>query len=463
MKLVILAGGGGTRLFPLSRGGYPKQFLSLDGEKSLLADTIHRFKGILKSSDIIVVTNEKYHFHVRAELAKCGVTDAHLILEPAARNTTGAIALAAKYCLEVLGCEKEEVLYISPSDHIIRPLVKFHAVVRDGIRLAATGKVITFGIKPDKPKTGYGYIHAGTAYDCGFNVEAFQEKPDLKTAQEYIEAGDYYWNSGMFAFSIDTFYSELKRYQPEIYSMAAEHTYDGLLTSFTDLPDISIDYAIAEKSDKVVMVPFTAYWNDIGSWDAIYEVLEKDENGNAIQGDVLPVDCKNTLVMGKSRLIAGIGLEDVLIVETDDVILVAKKGESQKVKEIVSRLKAQGRSEAEEASTVYRPWGSYTVLGEGPGYKIKKIMVKQGHALSLQMHYHRSEHWMVTTGTAQVTVGEDVHWVHKGESIYVPKTTKHRLYNPGKIPLEIIEIQNGDYLEEDDIVRFEDNYGRVSH
>jgi mannose-1-phosphate guanylyltransferase/mannose-6-phosphate isomerase len=460
MKVIILAGGGGTRLFPLSRTCFPKQFMKIDSEKSLLSQTVTRFMKMVNSSDIVIVTNQDYIHHVKAELAECGATSTRILLEPVARNTAPAIALAARYCLEELGASTDEVMFISTSDHIIRPDDVFIKSVQQALDLASQGKIVTFGIRPDKPETGYGYIQAGSPCGCGYVVESFREKPDRGTAEKYLAAGNYYWNSGMFAFTIGCFMEELNAHQTDIYSLASS-TVSEMKMQFENMPNISIDYAVAEKSDRVVTIPLTAYWNDIGSWDAIYDVLDKDKNGNALKGDCLPIDCTNTLILGRSRLIAGIGLEDLLVVETDDVIVVAKKGESQKVKDLVGELKQLGRREADEHTTMYRPWGSYTVLGEGPGYKMKKIVVNQGAQLSLQMHYHRSEHWIVTGGTAQVTLGDEVKLVHENESIFIPLSTKHRLENPGRIPLEIIEVQNGKYLEEDDIVRFDDVYGRV--
>lgn len=460
MKVVILAGGGGTRLFPLSRQGYPKQFLKIGNEASLLAQTIQRFLSVVEAKDILIVTNKEYLHHVQAELKACGIEDAHIILEPVGRNTAPAIALAARYCIEKLGASDSEVIFATPADHIIRPVDTFCKSVKLAADMAAQGKIITFGVKPDKPETGYGYIQAGAACGAGFKVDSFKEKPDADTAVKYVQAGNYYWNSGMFGFTIGCLQAELSMFAPEITALTAS-PWEVIVDNFADMPNISIDYAVAEKSEKVVTIPLTTYWNDIGSWDAIYDVLEKDENGNAIEGDCLLVDSANSLVLGRSRLIAGIGLEDLLVVETDDVILVAKKGESQKVKDVVAELKKQGRTEAEVATTVHRPWGSYTVLGEGPGYKMKKIVVAPGGRLSLQMHYHRSEHWIVTGGSARVTIGEKEKIVHENESVFIPMSTKHRLENPGRIPLEIIEVQNGKYLEEDDIVRFDDIYGRV--
>ena len=460
MKLIILAGGGGTRLFPLSRTCMPKQFLKLGDSDSLLTQTVKRFLPLLKPSDIVVVTNKEYTHHVKTELATCGASSAHILLEPIARNTAPAIALAARFCLDNLGAAAEEVLFVTPADHIIHPVDIFIKNVRQAVELAGQNKVVTLGIKPDKPETGYGYIQTGEAFATGYKVASFREKPDKTTAEQYLVAGNYYWNSGMFAFTAGCIMEEFHEHAPEIYQLVSAPLED-VIKKFDIMPSISIDYAVAEKSLQVVMAPLTAYWNDIGSWDAIYDVLEKDHSGNALQGDCLPIDCSNTLMLGRNRLIAGIGLEDVLVVETDDVIVVAKRGESQKVKDVVTELKTRGRREVDEHTTMYRPWGSYTVLGEGAGYKMKKIMVMPGQQLSLQMHYHRSEHWIVIGGTAKVTIGEQEQMVHVNESVYIPPSTKHRLENPGRIPLEIIEVQNGSYLDEDDIVRFDDVYGRA--
>ena len=336
----------------------------------------------------------------------------------------------------------------------------FEAAINSALDLAAENKMVTFGVKPAKPETSFGYIQIGEPYKQGFKVELFREKPDYETAAKYLASGNYYWNAGMFAFTLKCLLEELNRYQPEISDLLTKE-FAEVVADFAVMPNISLDYAIAEKSNKVIVIPLNAYWNDIGSWDAIYEVMEKDESGNAKLGDCITLECKNNLMLGRSRLIAGVGLEDLLVVETDDVILVAKKGESQKVKDLVAKLKELGRREADENTTMFRPWGSYTVLGEGPGYKMKKIVVSPGQRLSLQLHYHRSEHWVVIGGTAKVTIGETQQLVHKNESVFIPASSKHRLENPGKMPLEIIEVQNGDYLEDDDIVRFDDIYGRA--
>lgn len=460
MKIIILAGGGGTRLFPLSRTCFPKQFMKIGGDHSLLAQTVLRFMPVTKASDMIIVTNQEYIHHVKAELAACGAEEAHILLEPVGRNTAPAIALATRYCIDELGASENEVMFVTPSDHIIRQGELFLQAVGQAEEMAKLEHTVTFGITPDKPEIGYGYIEVGEATGFGYIVKSFKEKPNQKLAEEYVAAGSYYWNSGMYAFTIGHVMQELKTYQPKIYELIS-HPYKDVLATFQDMPSISIDYAIAEKSKKVVTIPLSAYWNDIGSWDAIYDVLDKDKDGNAVKGDCIPLDCTNTLMLGRSRLIAGIGLEDLLVVETDDVIVVAKKGESQKVKELVGELKKRGRREADEHTTMYRPWGSYTVLGDGPGYKMKKLVVNPGERLSLQLHYHRSEHWIVIGGTAKVTLGDEIKMVHENESVFIPMSTKHCLENPGRLPLEIIEVQNGKYLEEDDIVRFDDVYGRV--
>lgn len=455
MKIIILAGGGGARLFPLSRKGMPKQFLAIDSEKSLFIETVERFKNMIKPSDIIVVTNKDYLHHVKTELVACGADEAHIVLEPVARNTAPAIALAARYCMDKLHCDAEEILFVSASDHIIKPAVAFQNSVEKALDFARQGKFVTFGIKPTKPETGFGYIEAGISIGDGYIVNAFKEKPDSATAEKYIARDNYYWNSGLFAFTIDCYFEEIRRYAPDIVD-TLNSSYEDSVDNFECMPDISIDYAVAEKSKCAVVLPLKLYWNDVGSWDAIYDVLDKDVHGNALRGDCISIDSSNSLMLGQSRLIAGIGLDDIMIVETPDVILVAKKGESQKVKTLVDTLKVRGRKEATEHTTMYCPWGSYTILGEGTGYKMRKIIVNPGNKIDLQLHYHHSEHWIVTSGTAKVTIGEKKQMLHDNESVFIPISTKHCLQNPGKIPLELIEIQNGKYLEDDDIVLFID-------
>lgn len=454
MKIIVLAGGGGSRLFPLSRKCFPKQFLKLEDEKSLLAHTVERFLGFVEASDIIVVTNKDYLYHVQHELSCCNAQSAHILLEPVAKNTAPAIALAAKYCEDVLACAEDEVLFVAAADHVIREQELFTACMRKAAAAAQKKALIVFGIKPDKPETGYGYIEAGRAENDIYEVHSFKEKPELPVAEKYVAAGNYYWNSGMFAFTLGFMFAEMKKYQPDIIRLL-DGSYEKAVKNFDDMPNISIDYAIAEKTRQVKMVPLTCYWNDIGSWDAMYDILAKDEDGNALKGDCMTIDCSNSLFVGRDRLIAGIGVDDLLLVETDDVIVVAKKGESQKVKNVVESLKKRGRKEAEEHTTLYRSWGSTSVLGEGKNYRMKKIQVNPGKKMSLHLHYHRSEHWIVLSGTAQITMEDKVIMIHENESIFIPPTTKHCLANPGKIPLNVIEVQNGSYVGEDDIVRFD--------
>lgn len=453
MKIIILAGGGGTRLFPLSRDCYPKQFLHVIGNKSLLAQTIERFLGLVEAKDIIIVTNERYIFHVQAELKAINAQEAHIITEPMGKNTAPAIALAQSYCQDVLQCDDDEILFVSPSDHLIKPIDAFQDLIREA-QDVAKDNIVTLGIKPTKPEIGYGYIEAEKNNNLAKKVISFKEKPDLSTAKEYIASGNYYWNGGMFMFSIATMQVELTKYMPAIIDIT-QNGYQYAVDNFVNMPEISIDYAVAEKSQKMMMIPMeNIYWNDIGSFDAIAEVLS-DKNNNVFKGDILTENCTDTMIIGDNRLIAGIDLENLMIIDTPDALLVAKKGESQKVKNIVNKLKQSKRKEAKENVTMYRSWGKYTLLTESEGYRVRKIEMNPGASLTMQMHYHRSEHWTVISGTGKTIINDIESIFTENQSTYISMGVKHKLSNPGKIPLIIIEVQSGKYISEDDIVVFE--------
>lgn len=453
MKVIILAGGGGTRLFPLSRDCYPKQFLHVIGDKSLLAQTIERFLGLVEAKDIIIVTNERYIFNVQSELKTINAQEAHIITEPMGKNTAPAIALAQSYCQDVLQCDEDEILFVSPSDHLIKPIEDFQDLIRNA-QDVAKDNIVTLGIKPTKPEIGYGYIEAEKNNNLAKKVISFKEKPDLATAKKYITSGNYYWNGGMFMFSIATMQAELTKYMPSIIDIT-QNGYQYTVDNFVNMPDISIDYAVAEKSQKMMMIPMeNIYWNDIGSFDAIAEVLS-DEEKNVFKGDILAENCTDTMIIGDTRLIAGIDLENLMIIDTPDALLVAKKGESQKVKNIVNKLKQSKRKEAKENVTMYRSWGKYTLLTESEGYRVRKIEMDPGASLTMQMHYHRSEHWTVISGTGKIIINDRESVFTENQSTYIPMGVKHKLSNPGKIPLIIIEVQSGKYINDDDIVVFE--------
>jgi mannose-1-phosphate guanylyltransferase/mannose-6-phosphate isomerase len=463
MKAIILAGGSGTRLWPLSRYGMPKQFVPINKGKSLLFQTVERLLDYLKYEDIFVITNEDYKFHVIEELRKFSpMLEKNIILEPAGKNTAPAIALSVKFLIEKVKCSKKETIFICPSDHIIEPVKKFTYHLNQCEKLALQGKIITFGILPKEPNTGYGYIKRGDKlkdFENAFKVEKFEEKPDYNTAQKYLKSGLYYWNSGMFAFTIDTILKEFKKYSPEI-SKKLSLSYSEMIKEFKNMPNISIDYSVMEKSKSVIVIKTDILWSDLGSWDSIEDIEPQDENGNIRIGNIVDINSKNSIFYTGERLVSAVDVENLIVVDTKDALLISKKGSSQKVKDIVNLLKDRKAKEVIENTTVYRPWGSYTVLEEGERYKIKRITVKPGCKLSVQLHHHRSEHWIVVKGIARVVNGNEIKLVHENESTFVPKSTKHRLENPGKVPLELIEVQNGEYVGEDDIIRFDDDYGR---
>ena len=460
---VILSGGSGTRLWPLSREAYPKQFLPLAGDNTMLQATWQRVAPIAARGPL-VIANEEHRFVAAEQLQQVGAEPAAIILEPMGRNTAPAIAVAA---LEATRDGADALLLVLPSDHVITDEAAFRAAVQAAAGAAEAGKLVTFGIVPTGPETGYGYIKAADGQGVRA-VERFVEKPDLDTATGYVASGQYYWNSGMFLFKASRYLQELERFQPQMlagsraaWQQARRDTDFTRLDkdAFAAVPSDSIDYAVMEKTADAVVVPLDAGWNDVGSWTALRDVSHQDGDGNAHQGDVIAIDCRNTFAYGQ-RLVAMVGLDDVIVVETDDAVLVGKGDRMQEVKTVVAQLKAGGRSEATWHRKVYRPWGAYDSIDNGDRFQVKRITVKPGGTLSLQMHHHRAEHWIVVSGTAEVTRGDEVILLSENQSTYIPLGVTHRLRNPGKLPLELIEVQSGSYLGEDDIVRFEDTYGR---
>lgn len=460
---VILSGGSGTRLWPLSRESYPKQFLPLAGDLTMLQATWQRVAPIA-SRGPLVIANEEHRFVAAEQLHQVGAEPAAIILEPMGRNTAPAIAVAA---LEATRDGADALLLVLPSDHVITDEATFRSVVQAAASAAESGKLVTFGIVPTGPETGYGYIKAADGQGLRA-VERFVEKPDLDTATGYVASGQYYWNSGMFLFKASRYLQELERFQPEMLagsrSAWQQARRDADFTrldkdAFAAVTSDSIDYAVMEKTADAVVIPLDAGWNDVGSWTALRDVSQQDGDGNAHQGDVIAIDCRNTYAYGQ-RLVAMVGLDDVIVVETDDAVLVGKAERMQEVKTVVSQLKTEGRSEATWHRKVYRPWGAYDSIDNGDRFQVKRITVKPGGTLSLQMHHHRAEHWIVVSGTAEVTRGDEVLLLSENQSTYIPLGVTHRLRNPGKLPLELIEVQSGSYLGEDDIVRFEDTYGR---
>jgi len=462
---VIMAGGTGSRLWPLSRELYPKQFLNLAGSESMLQATVTRLNGLEHQAPLFIC-NEEHRFIVAEQLRLAGQSFSGIILEPEGRNTAPAIALAA---IHALSQGTDPLLLVLAADHVISDVAAFHAAIKQAIVSAELGNLVTFGIVPTHPEMGYGYIKAEKTSEEAFPITSFVEKPDIQTAQHYVDSGDYYWNSGMFLFRASRYLEELHKYQPTIHTQCVKAMASTTLNmdfirinheAFKACPNDSIDYAVMEKTDSAVVVPMNAGWNDIGSWSALWDIFEKDEQGNVHQGDIINVSSRNCYVRAEDKLVVTIGLDNVVVVDTKDAILIAAKDSVQKVKQVVAKIKAQGRNEAKLHREVYRPWGKYDSIDQGLRYQVKRITVKPGEKLSLQMHHHRAEHWVVVSGTARVTKGETTFLLTEDQSTYIPVGVVHALENPGKVSLEMIEIQSGSYLGEDDIVRYEDRYGR---
>ncbi|MEN8212577.1 MAG: mannose-1-phosphate guanylyltransferase/mannose-6-phosphate isomerase [Thermodesulfobacteriota bacterium] len=466
---IILAGGSGTRLWPLSRELYPKQLIDIYNENTMLQNTISRLNGLENIGSPIVVCNEEHRFMTAEQLRKINVDPKAIILEPVGRNTAPAIAIAA---LKAMENSEDPILLILPADHVIEKISQFHDAVLSGLEYAQQDNLITFGIVPDSPEIGYGYIKQGELLKENreiSKIQSFVEKPDLETAKKYLDSGSYTWNSGMFMFKASAIINELENHTPEILEPCRKAISTGTQDldffrlnqkDFQNIPSDSIDYAVMEKTSKGVVIPLDAGWNDMGSFDALWQTGEKDSNQNVLKGNVLTHDVKETYINSEKSLIAAVGLEKFVIVETKDAVFISPRDRVQDVKKIVKQLKDQNRSEAVNHSKVYRPWGSYETIDIEPRFQVKRITVKPGAKLSLQKHFHRAEHWTVVSGSAVITKGEDQMLLQEDQSTYIPLGTKHRLENPGKIPLELIEVQSGSYLGEDDIVRYDDVYGR---
>ncbi|MBN8715535.1 MAG: mannose-1-phosphate guanylyltransferase/mannose-6-phosphate isomerase [Xanthomonadales bacterium] len=464
LQPVLLSGGSGTRLWPLSREAYPKQFLPLADDDTMLQATWRRVAALADAAPI-VVAGEEHRFLVAEQLRQIGAPTPAILLEPVGRNTAPAIAAAA---LQAMAAGDDPLLLVLPSDHVVRAAAAFQAAVRAAMPAAEAGKLVTFGIVPAAPETGFGYIQAGPGEGVR-PVLRFVEKPDAATAQAYLAAGGYYWNSGMFLLRASRYLEELQRFRPDILASVraafAAAARDGDFirldkTAFAACPADSIDYAVMEKTDAAAVLPVDIGWNDVGSWSALWEVSAQDADGNAHHGDVIAIDSRNSYAYAR-RLVALVGVDDLVVVETDDAVLVARKDRVQQVKDVVARLKAEARPQAVLHREVHRPWGSYDSIDIGDGFQVKRIKVKPGARLSLQSHTRRAEHWVVVRGTARVTRDNDVFELLPNQSTYIPIGARHRLENPGREMLELIEVQSGDYLGEDDIVRYEDVYGRT--
>jgi mannose-1-phosphate guanylyltransferase/mannose-6-phosphate isomerase len=469
---VIMAGGSGTRFWPLSREKMPKQLLKIGGDDTLICQTVSRIMPLTSLENIFIATNrdlvDAIGYQLTSKFNK--PWDKNVILEPEPKNTAPALGLAALH-LERLN--PEGIMIVLAADHFIRKTEEFLKLLKEAVQAANQGYLVTLGIKPNRPETGYGYIKAGAAYrETGISgvctVEAFVEKPNLETAKEYLKEGSYYWNSGIFIWKTKTLLQEIEKYDPLLYSglmeikrsIGTENEESVIRTVFKDLKSLSIDYAVMEKTDRAAVIPADIGWSDVGSWTALDEVSEHDAAGNVASGNVIDIGSHDSIIYAEKRLVATIGLKDVVVVDTSDATLVCSKDRAQDVKKVVDEIKKRKSGEHLIHRTVHRPWGSYTVLEEGDRYKIKRLVIHPGTKLSHQLHNHRSEHWVVVSGTARVTNGDKVYDVHPNESTYIPMSTKHRLENCGRIPLQIIEVQNGEYLEEDDIVRFDDDYNR---
>ncbi|PPE67325.1 mannose-1-phosphate guanylyltransferase/mannose-6-phosphate isomerase [Caldimonas caldifontis] len=471
---VILSGGAGSRLWPVSREGHPKPFMKLADGETLLLKTYRRAASVATGGEVVTVTNRDYFFMSKDEFTRAHLGDAlspSYLLEPAGRNTAPAVAMAAFHVQERHGADA--VMLILAADHLIADRDLFAGAVRDAHALASDNRLVTFGIEPTGPETGFGYIECGEAQGSGRRALRFVEKPSLELAREYVGSGRYLWNSGMFCFKAGVILEELARHAPDVHAraqacwdaMAVDRDAKGAMIDlpaepFGQLPDISVDYAVMERSDRVSVVPGRFGWNDIGSWNAISSLVPPDEHNNRCAGDAILVDSRNTFVQSEDRLVAAVGVDGLMIVDTPDALLVARQDAAQDVKKVVAALKLRNHDAYKLHRTVARPWGTYTVLEEGPNFKIKRIEVRPGASLSLQMHHHRSEHWIVVSGAAKVVNGEQDIFLRTNESTFIPAGHKHRLENPGKLPLVLIEVQSGDYLGEDDIVRFQDVYGR---